>query len=67
MKIQQRNLKRKEWFTMNKNVRIISSSSRRGGNSETLAGTVFAGGVNGVGEIAGHPAPEQAYQMGREV
>lgn len=52
---------------MNKKVRIISSSPRRGGNSETLAGTVFAGGVNGVGEIAGHPALEQAYQMGKEV
>ena len=51
---------------MNKKVRIISSSPRRGGNSKTLA-AVFAGGVNGVGEIAGHPAPEQAYQMGREV
>ena len=33
----------------------------------TLAGTVFAGGVNDVGEIAGHPALEQAYQMGKEV
>lgn len=66
MKIQQGNLKRREWFTMNKKVRIISSSPRRGGNSKTLA-AVFAGGVNGVGEIAGHPAPEQAYQMGREV
>lgn len=30
----------------------------------TLAGTVFAGGVDGVGEIAGHPALEQARQMG---
>ena len=30
----------------------------------TLAGTVFAGGVNGVGEIAGHPALEQARRMG---
>lgn len=67
MKRQQGNLKRRELFTMNKKVRIISSSSRRGGNSETLAGTAFAGGVNGVGEIAGHPAPEQAYQMGKEV
>ena len=26
-----------------------------------------AGGVNGVGEIAGHIALEQAYQMGKEV
>lgn len=33
----------------------------------TLAGTVFAGGVNGVGEIAGHPALEQARRMGMEV
>ena len=32
-----------------------------------LVGTVFAGGVNGVGEIAGHPALEQAYRMGEEV
>ena len=52
---------------MSKKVRIISSSPRRGSNSETLAGTVFAGGVNDVGEIAGHPALEQAYQMGKEV
>ena len=33
----------------------------------TLAGTVFAGGVNDVGEIAGHVALEQAYHMGKEV
>ena len=32
-----------------------------------LAGTVFAGGVNSVGDIAGHPALEKAYQMGKEV
>lgn len=32
-----------------------------------LAGTVFAGGVNGVGDIVGHPALEEAYQMGKEV
>lgn len=66
MKIQQGKSKRKEWFIMSKKVRIISSSPRRGGNSETLA-AAFAGGVNGVGEIAGHPALEQAYQMGKEV
>lgn len=30
----------------------------------TLARTVFAGGVSGVGEIAGHPALEQARRMG---
>jgi hypothetical protein len=32
-----------------------------------LAGTVFAGGVNGVGEIEGHPALEQVYEMGKEI
>ena len=32
-----------------------------------LVDTVFAGGVNGVGEIAGHIALEQAYLMGKEV
>lgn len=29
--------------------------------------TVFAGGVNDVGEIAGHPALEQAQRMGMEI
>ena len=32
-----------------------------------LAGTVFAGGVTNVGEIAGHPSLEKAYQSGKEV
>lgn len=32
-----------------------------------LAGTVFAGGVNGMGEIEGHAALQQAYDMGRNV
>ncbi len=32
-----------------------------------LAGTVFAGGVNGIGEIEGHPALEQAFEMGKTV
>lgn len=32
-----------------------------------LAGTVFAGGVNGVGEISGHPVLVQAYAMGKAV
>lgn len=32
-----------------------------------LAGTVFAGGVTTVGEIQGHPALEQAYELGRHV
>ena len=33
----------------------------------TIAYTVFAGGVNGVGEITGHIALEQAYQTGKDV
>lgn len=32
-----------------------------------LAGTVFAGGVTGVGEIQGHPALEKAYNLGKHV
>jgi len=28
---------------------------------------VFAGGVNEVGEIVGHPALEKAYQVGKEI
>lgn len=32
-----------------------------------LAGTVFAGGVNDVGDIAGHPALEEAYETGKQV
>ncbi|WP_418667577.1 flavodoxin family protein [Allofournierella sp.] len=32
-----------------------------------LAGTVFAGGVSGVGEIGGHPALRRAYEMGKAV
>ena len=32
-----------------------------------LAGTVFAGGVNAPGDIAGHPALEKAYEMGKQV
>ena len=32
-----------------------------------LAGTIFAGGVNGVGDIAGHPALEEAYQTDRDI
>ena len=33
----------------------------------TLAGSVFAGGVNKPGEIEGHAALKQAYEMGRNV
>lgn len=32
-----------------------------------LAGTVFAGGVDGAGTIAGHPALERAYAAGKAV
>ena len=32
-----------------------------------LAGTVFAGGVNDAGEIAGHPALKKAYEMGKNI
>lgn len=32
-----------------------------------LAGTVFAGGVTGAGEIQGHPALQTAYEMGKNV
>lgn len=32
-----------------------------------LAGTVFAGGVNGPGEIEGHKALAEAYEMGKTV
>lgn len=32
-----------------------------------LTKTVFAGGVNDVGDIKGHPALEEAYKTGREV
>lgn len=32
-----------------------------------LKGKVFAGGVNGSGEINGHPALKAAYDMGKEI
>lgn len=32
-----------------------------------LAGVVFAGGVNDIGEIRGHKALEEAYEMGKAV
>ena len=32
-----------------------------------LAGTVFAGGVNSVGDIKGHPSLNEAYEMGKTV
>lgn len=32
-----------------------------------LAGVVFGGGVGAVGEIAGNPALEKAYEMGKAV
>ena len=32
-----------------------------------LVETIFAGGINDVGDIAGHPALERAYQVGKEI
>ena len=32
-----------------------------------LGGTIFGGGVSGVGAIKGHPALEKAYEMGKAV
>lgn len=32
-----------------------------------LVGTLFAGGVNDVGDIAGHPVLEEAYETGKRV
>ena len=32
-----------------------------------LSGTVFAGGVTSIGEVHGHPALKQAYELGRNV
>lgn len=32
-----------------------------------LAGVVFAGGVNDKGDIAGHPALEEAYELGKTI
>lgn len=32
-----------------------------------LAGTVFAGGVDGAGEMEGHPAWQEAYDMGKSI
>ena len=32
-----------------------------------LAGTVFAGGVNAVGDIKGHSAMNEAYEMGKTI
>lgn len=32
-----------------------------------LAGTVFAGNVNNAGEILGHPALGEAYEMGKNI
>lgn len=32
-----------------------------------FAGTVFAGGVNNIGDIEGHPSLEKAYQAGKEI
>ena len=61
MKIAQEKSKRKEWFIMNKKVLIISSSPRKGGNSETLA-AAFAEGA----QAAGHQA-ETVYLREKQI
>lgn len=33
----------------------------------SLKGTVFAGGVNDPGDVAGHPSLNKAYLMGKEI
>ena len=45
---------------------MIATSPRKGGNSDRLADE-FAGGVTSVGEIQGHPALKQAFEMGKNV
>lgn len=44
---------------MSKNILVISTSPRKGGNSETLA--------DAVGAIQGNPALKEAYEMGTKV
>ena len=44
---------------MSKNILEISTSPRKGGNSETLA--------DAVGAIQGNPALKEAYEMGTKV
>lgn len=46
---------------MSKNILILSSTPRRGGNSDTLCG-----GVWHVGEIKGNPLLREAYEMGKQ-
>lgn len=64
---------------MSKNILIISTSLRKGSNSEMLAGgltalrkpaffgTVFAGGVDAAGEAKGHASLRKAFELGRNI
>lgn len=61
---------------MNKKVLIISTSSRKNGNSEMLADAFLNGAKdagNSVEKISlydktiGHSAPEKAYEMGKGI
>ena len=52
---------------MVKNVLVNSASLRNRSNSEALAGTLFAGGVTAPGEMEGHPALKEAYDMEKEI
>ena len=46
---------------------ILVNTNRQRKGWSVMGKTVFAGGVNGVGDIAGHPALEQAQRMGMEI
>lgn len=50
-----------------KKVIVISTSLRRGSNSDRLAGTLFCGGVNAPGEIEGNVKLQEAFEMGKHV
>lgn len=51
-----------------KKVLILSSSPRRGGNSDTLCEEFMRGAVDSghAGEIKGNPALQRAYEMGKQ-
>ncbi|WP_165450475.1 hypothetical protein [Intestinimonas massiliensis (ex Afouda et al. 2020)] len=51
---------------MSRKVLVIATSPRKGCNSDRLADE-FAGGVTSVGEIQGHSALKQDFEMGKNV
>lgn len=62
---------------MNKKVLVLSGSPRKGRNSDLLSdqfllgakekGIIYGTGAWNLGDINGHPAMKQAYQMGKTV